>query len=215
MVLILAHLADFSIPASTTGLTISGQPAVDTGNATIQGIATLPAASFPLADANIDIWGANTTLEYFNIYAPEYVVGYYSSGICIGAQNVVISNNSFYATSASNTDDICQSMQTYATVDVSGLNITTNTFTHKTTGTVGDWGYEAIYINPGPGTGAVFVQNNTLGGNLFRGITTQRSYTTIFNNGIYTDLEPVATDWSTAGAWQGVWIWGNLSDVEV
>ena len=80
---------DFSIPASVTGLEISGQPALDIGMATIQGIATLPAASFPLADANIDIWGANTTIHDFYIYAPPYVVGNYSSGICIGAQDAV------------------------------------------------------------------------------------------------------------------------------
>ena len=205
---------DFSVPASVTGLTVTsslGDPAYPS----IQGIATVESSLFPLAGPNIDIWGASTTLEYFNIYAPEYGVGYYSSGICVGAQSVTISNNNFYATSASNTADVCQSMQTYNGVDVSDLAIMYNSFTHKTTGTVGDWGYEAIYINPGPGTGPVTVGHNTLGGNLLRGITTQRSYTTIDNNAIYTDFEPMAEDWSTAGAWQGVNVNGNLTNVTV
>lgn len=205
---------DFSVPASVTGLTISSSVG-DNGNAIIQGIATLPAASWPLADANIDIWGANTTISDFDIYAPNYVVGYYSSGICIGAQSAYIYNNHFYATSASNTDDICQSMQTYNTIDVSGLNIDCNTFTHKTTPTPGDWGYEAIYINPGPGTGTVTVQYNTLSGKIIRGISTLRSYTTIDNNGISTDLVPMALDWSTAGSWQGINVNGNLTNVTV
>ena len=205
---------DFSVPASVTGLTISSS-AGDNGNAIIQGIATVVSTSWPLAGPNIDIWGESTTIEHFDIYAPDYVVGFYSSGICIGAIDAEIQDNRFFATSASNTDDISQCIQTYNGVDVSSTEIEDNIFTHKTTPTPGDWGYEAIYINPGPGTGSVEINDNTLGGNLLRGVTTERSNTLIDDNDISTDLVPAGAGLSTAGAYQGVNAIGNLTDVTV
>jgi len=179
---------------------------------TLKGVATVAATSWPLAAPNIDIQATGVSIHDFNIEAPDYVVGFYSSGIVVGATNATIYNNNFYATSASNTDDICQSIQTYNGVDISGLNIYTNTFTHKTGGIVGDWGYEGIYINPG-GTGLVNIEDNTFGGKLFRGITVQRSNCNVEANTIGTDLVPVADDWSTAGAWVGIWAWDDISDV--
>jgi len=181
---------------------------------TLKGVATVAAGLFPLADPNIDIQATGVSIHNFKIEAPDYVVGFYSSGIVVGATNVLIYLNGFYATSASNTDDICQSIQTYNGVDISGLNIYTNTFTHKTGGIVGDWGYEGIYINPG-GTGLVNIEDNTFGGNLFRGITAQRTNCNIEANTIGTDLNPVSDDWMTAGSWVGIWAWDDISDVVI
>jgi hypothetical protein len=72
-------------------------------------------------------------------------------------------------------------------VDVSGLNIHDNTFTHRGAGTVG---YEGIYINRDVGAGTVTIADNEFTGKVLRAITTERSHTVISGNTIITDLAP-------------------------
>ncbi|MCK4357372.1 MAG: right-handed parallel beta-helix repeat-containing protein, partial [Candidatus Cloacimonetes bacterium] len=204
---------DFAVPNTVTGLDIKPRY-VDKGYdaVTIKGIATLEAIQFPNVDPNIDIWGANTNIHNFTIEAPDYVEGYYSSSVVIGAQDVTIADNVFIMNSVSSWDDVSQVIQTYATIDVSGLNISGNTFTHTVYKNGADYGYEAIYINSDAGTGTVTIIDNVLSGYIFRGITTERSYTTITGNSIITDLGILPDDWSAPGSWQGINVYNYAGD---
>jgi hypothetical protein len=113
----------------------------------------------------------------------------------IGAKNVEIYDNAFQVNSASDTEnfyDVSQGIVSYHKlaipgVDVSGLNIRDNTFTHRGAGTVG---YEGIYINRDEGTGTVTIADNEFTGKVLRAITTERSKTVISDNTIITDLAP-------------------------
>jgi parallel beta-helix repeat protein len=180
---------------------------------TLKGVATVAAGLFPLADPNIDIQATGVSIHHFKIEAPDYVVGFYSSGIVVGATNAAIYNNAFYANRVNSTDDISQSIQTYATVDISGLGIFTNTFNNKVD-KIAFWGYEGIYINAG-GTGNVNIEDNTFNDACFRGITTQRSNVTIEGNNINTSQAPVSDDWMTVGSWVGIWAWDDISGVVI
>ena len=66
----------------------------DATTTTIKGVATVAAASFPLADANIDVLATGVSIHDFTIEAPDYVVGFYSSGIVVGGINATIYNGS-------------------------------------------------------------------------------------------------------------------------
>ena len=195
------YVEDLVIPSSKTNLILVGH------TATIKGIQNVPIASFPLALPNIEILADGTILTGFTIEGPDYEAGKYSSGIVIGAEDVVISNNDFKVTPAATSDEISQAIQTYHKlaipgVDISGLNIHDNTFTHLSSGAAG---YEGIWINLDEGTGTAKVVDNEFTGNVFRAITTERSNTIIKENMIVTDLSPGVPG---SGGWQGINVGG-------
>ena len=177
---------DLVIPDTKTNLEFVGA----TG-ATIKGVDMVASTSFPLADPNIEILAEGVKIHGFTIQGPDPASGYYSSGMVIGAANVEIYDNAFEVTNTADGtgDDVSQGLQTYHKtaipgVDISGLNIHDNIFTHHGTGTVG---FEAIYINRDEGTGDVTIADNVFTGYIVRGITTERSKTIISVNSLDTD----------------------------
>lgn len=206
------YTEDLIINATKTNLKLAG---ADKTTPFIKGVATVLAASWPLADPNIEVLASGVKIHGFTIQSPDYVNGYYSSGIVIGAPNVEIHDNNFQTNAVNSTDDISQTIQTYAeaampSVDVSGLNIHSNTFVHQGTG---NWGYEGIYINPqNAPVGIVTIQENQFTGKILRAITSERSKTTIAENTIVTDQIP--SNLSVAGSWRGVQI-SNAAESDV
>ena len=188
------YAEDLTIPDGKTNLEIKGA-----SNPTIKGVQMTDSTLWPLAKPNIEILADGVKIHGFTIEGPDPLAGYYSSGMIIGGENVEIYNNAFEVTNASTLDDISQGLQTYHEtavpgVDVSGLNIHDNTFTNLGTGNVG---YEAMYINRDAETATVTIRDNQLTGDVFRGITTERSNTTIRGNSIVTDI-------LVSVAWQGI-----------
>jgi subtilase family serine protease len=183
------YIGDLVIPASKSDLEL--KPAVG-ADVTIKGVQKVLSTSFPLAAPNIEIRGNGTKIHGFTIEGPAPALGYYSSGMVIGATDVEIYDNAFKVPNAGNTNDVSQGIQTYhknavPTVDVSGLSIRNNTFTNLGTETT-PAGFEAIYINRDTGSGTVTVDDNQFTGDVIRAITTERSNTTISDNSIVTDL---------------------------
>ena len=177
----------------TQDLVISKQvELISTEGAIIKGVDNVAMGDWPLADPNIDILADGVIIHGFTIESPDYAAGYYSSGIVIGATSIEIYNNAFKIAAGANTDEISQAIQAYHDnaipgVDISGLNIHDNTFTHLTTGA---GGYEGIYINYSAGVGAATIQDNQFSGDLIRAITSERSNNIITDNSIITDLAP-------------------------
>ncbi len=206
---------DFSVPASKTGLYIHPyDDDKDYEDVTIKGQATVDATLWPLAAPNIEILGAGTMITYFTIEAPDYVEGYYSSGIVVGAQDVEILCNTFINNVVANPDDISQSIQTYKNISCTSLIIDYNTFTDNVFKT-SDWGYEAIYLNPG--CGYSYIEENYFLGMCLRAITLDNtgggSY--IYGNNIQTSMAPKPDGWATPGAYQGINLQGDLSNIEI
>jgi hypothetical protein len=204
---------DLSIPATKTDLEIRSE---EGESVTIKGVQNVPVASWPLAIPNIEIDASGVKIHGFTIEGPDHTSGYYSSGIVIGASGVEIYDNSFKVTPADNLDEISQAIQTFHKnampgVDISGLNIHDNNFTHLGAGVAG---YEGIYINLDEGTDVATVQHNNFNGNIVRAITTERSVTTIEGNVITTDLVP-----GLPGGYQGINVGGvnagNVMNVSV
>jgi hypothetical protein len=150
------------------------------------GVSTVP---------NIDVRANAVKIHGFTIQGPEPSGALFAAGMLIGAPDVEIYDNGFEVTSASDTvnfDDLSQGIVAYSKlaipgVDVSGLNIHDNTFTHRGSGPLG---YEGIYINRDTGTGTVTIADNEFTGKVLRAITTERSKTVISANTIITDLAP-------------------------
>jgi hypothetical protein len=200
------YVEDLTISASKTNLELSGS---GSGSTTIQGIANVPVASFPLAVPNIEIRASGVKVHGFTIKGPSHVTGYYASGMVIGAAGVEVYDNAFEVTSADNLDEISQGIQTYSTtavpgVDISGLNIHDNTFTNLGATTAG---YEGVYINPDAQTSTATVTKNTFSGAIVRAITTERSKTMISDNSIVTELAPY--DGATNFGYQGINVTGS------
>ncbi|HUT30764.1 MAG TPA: filamentous hemagglutinin N-terminal domain-containing protein [Sedimentisphaerales bacterium] len=192
---------DLVIPATKTNLELAG---ADKSTTTIKGVANVDSGLWPLAAPNIEILGDGTKIHDFTIEGPDPLSGWYASGMVIGGLNVEVYDNRFLVPNAGNLDDISQGIQTYhatanpAGTDLGGLNIYNNEFSSLGDGTAG---YEAIYINrassdPTPPQ-AVTIADNTFGGALFRGITTERSNVDISGNTLTTTLPAGDT-------WQGI-----------
>ena len=169
----------------------------------IQGVARTASGEWPNATANIDVRGAGCVLHDFTARNPEWMDGFYSSGMIIGAQDVEVHHVAFEGPTSDDLDDLSQTFQNWRTVDISGLNLHDCVFT-----TLGGqlYGYEAVYVNPESGTGMITIADNVLGGNLFRGITTERRNVTISGNTIVTTADP-------ANAWAGINV--DANDVTV
>lgn len=187
------YTEDLTIPVGKTGLEIVG---AGSGSTIIQGVDRVLSTSFPLADPNIDISGNGTKIHGFTIQNPSWLNNYYSSGMVIGATNVEIYNNAFKVAGSDDLNDVSQGLQTVFNVDISGLNIHNNTFTHLAASVAG---YEGIYVNKNSGVGTITITNNTFSGEILRAITTEASSTTISNNSIITSLAP-----GFPGGWQGI-----------
>lgn len=171
---------------------------------TIKGVDTVVNSSWPLADPNIEILADNVKIHNFSIKPPDYVSGYYSSGIVVGGSNFELYNNFITGNTVDSVHDVSQSLQTYESssmpgVDISGLNIHNNVFTQ--TG-LNAWGYEAIYINTDTGISTIYIENNIFRDNLLRAITVLRDNAEIEDNTIYSNSDP--GDLSVAGAYQGI-----------
>ena len=192
---LVAHSAvyeeDFVISEVKEGLTLMSVSGKDVTtikgvSLSVWGVSTNP---------NIDVRADGVKLQGFTIQGPEPSGTLFAAGMIIGAQDIEIYNNAFEVKNASDTvnlDDVSQGIVAYHEnaipgVDVSGLNIHDNTFTHRGTGTVG---YEGIYINRDVGTGTVTIADNEFTGKVLRAITTERSNTVISGNTIITDLAP-------------------------
>ena len=163
------------------------------GSTTIVGIATLPAASFPLAAPNIDIQANGVSVHDFTLQHPVVLLAEYSSGIVLDGTDIEISDNAFLVGAG----DISQAIQSWASSpvgladDISGLNIHNNTFSHLAPLPVGGHGYEGIFINPQinpeDSTNPISISNNTFSGELIRAITVDsRSFAVIHGNTIST-----------------------------
>lgn len=174
----------------TDGLELVG---ITGSKPTIVGVDVVPAASFPLADPNIDIQADGVSIHNFNIEHPVVAVDEYASGIVLTGRNIAIFDNDFLVAGG----DVSQGIQTWRELnaplglrDISGLNIHDNMFSHLAP-LPGSLGYEGIFINPQTDDEAtdnpVTIANNTFSGELFRGATTQRSYTVIQGNTLTTD----------------------------
>lgn len=169
-----------------TLMSVSGKNATTIKGVNLSGVSTLP---------NIDVRADGVNLHGFTIQGPEPSGTDFAAGMIIGAKDVEIYDNAFQVNSASDTvnfNDVSQGIVAYHKlaipgVDISGLNIHDNTFTHRGTGTVG---YEGIYINRDEGTGTVTIADNEFTGKVLRAITTERSNTVIRGNTIITDLAP-------------------------
>ena len=159
---------------------------------TIVGLAVVPAASFPLADPNIDIKADGVSIHNFTIEHPVVTTTEYASGIVLTGTDIEIFDNDFLVAGG----DVSQGIQTWRELnapvglrDISGLNIHDNTFSHLAP-LVG-FGYEGIFINPQTDPEAtdnpVTIEDNVFSGELVRGATTQRSFTVIEGNTLTTD----------------------------
>lgn len=208
------YTEDLNIPATKANLDIKSFAGASA--TTIRGVQNVPVGSWPLAMPNIAVNASGLKLHGFTIESPAYTAGFYSSGLIIGAPNVEIFDNTFQVLAGANTDEISQGVQTWhrdavPSVDISGLSIRNNAFTHLNDGAAG---YEAVYLNLDTGIGTATISNNTFSGNLCRAITTERSNVAINDNSIITDLAP-----GLPGGYQGINIGGvnsgNLTNVSV
>jgi hypothetical protein len=191
---------DLLIPAGKNNLEIYSD-----ASATIKGIANVDVNLSPLAAPNIEILSNGVRIHGFIIESPDYESSKYTSGIIIGSKDVEIYDNDFIINSAETVDEVSQAIQTYSKsampgVDISGLNIHDNTFTHKHN--AGDFGYEGIYINPDEGFTNAYIEKNDFSGEILRAVTSERSGVKIKNNRIITDLAP--SDLSSGGSYQGI-----------
>lgn len=207
------YTEDLSVPSTKTNLDIKTYTGA---SVTIKGVQNVPAASFPIAAPNIAINATGVKLHGFTIESPSFAAGFYSSGIVIGAPNVEIFDNTFKVIAGTSDSEISQGIQTWhrdavPNVDISGLNIHNNTFTHLNDGA---YGYEAIYLNLDTGNNTVTIWNNTFSGKLVRAITTERSNVSITDNRVITDFAP-----GLPGGYQGINIGGvnsgNLTNISV
>lgn len=183
------YVEDLSInKAGLALMSVSGKDATTIKGVSLSqwGVSTVP---------NIDVRANAVKIHGFTIQGPEPSGTLFAAGMLIGAQDVEIYNNAFEVNSASDTvnfDDLSQGIVAYNKlaipgVDVSGLNIHDNTFTHRGAGPAG---YEGIYINRDAGAGTVTIADNEFTGKVLRAITTERSNTIMNDNAIITDLAP-------------------------
>lgn len=173
------------------GLELKGSGSATT---TITGVATVPAASFPLAVPNIDVKAERVSIHGFTLESPVVTLVQYSSGIVLTGRDNKIYDNEFFV----GTGDVSQGIQTYrddnappGLRDIAGLHIHHNAFTHLAPAT-GTEAYEAIFLNHQSDdtdpNNPVIIGNNTFSGNLLRAVRTERSDTTIRDNTLSTDL---------------------------
>jgi len=146
----------------------------------IQGVATVPAAQFPLAIPNIDIQADHVSIHGFVIKSPAVAEDEYSSGIVLTGRGHRIFDNLFYV----GTGDISQAIQTWRQDnaregfrDISGLHIYNNRFKNLEPAT-GLGAYEGIFINPqsdpidpSDPASAVVIEKNRFSGALIRAVT--------------------------------------------
>lgn len=169
---------------------------VDKDTTIIEGVDTLPAASFPLADPNIDLQANGVQIRNFTIRSPASSAGQYASGLVIDGTNNVIMRNAF---EVSNGDPGSVAIQTWAfgngsqgLQDISGLAIHRNTFM-SLDGGAGAFGYEGVFVNPQTNppdpNNAVTIMRNDFSGDMYRAIGIQRAYTTPHNNTMTTELD--------------------------
>jgi len=150
---------------------------------------------WPVHMPAISVTASGVNIHGFTIETPDLANGKYSEAVTIGATNVEIYDNIFSATDNGTGTGWSALLVTYGnwSGDVSGLYIHDNIFTSDT-GT--DKGSEGIYINynsnnPTP-TGTVTIEDNVFEGQLFRGITSERSKTTITGNTISSSYSPAS-----------------------
>ncbi len=143
-----------------------------TAGATIKGVLT----SVP----NIDIQTYGVKISGLTIQSPDVPDGECSSGIVLAGTDIELCNNKFVSNAAGNGSCVVIQNVAGSESDISGLNIHDNEFV----GTPGG-GYVGVFINhTNVGTGAVTIQDNTLGGNIVQGVVTERSNTVIRGNTI-------------------------------
>jgi parallel beta-helix repeat protein len=167
------------------------------GTSIIEGVATLPAASAPLAAPNIDIRANGARVTGFKIRSPLVTAASYSSGMVVVGTNVTIDHNCFEAGTGAGS----QAIQTWAFSnggvlnDISGLRIVNNKFTHRALVGGDPDAYEGVYINPQDGpvdpSNPVVIESNTFSGAMFRAVTVDaRSWTEVNGNTISTTWMP-------------------------
>jgi VCBS repeat-containing protein len=163
-------------------LELAGADDGDPSLTIIRGIATEPWASFPLATPNIDIQADEVQIHGFTIKSPDVADGHYSSGMVLSGTDIEIFHNAFFSEGSGDAASVV--LQTYrdnvlgTESDISGLQIRDNTFSGTSPG-----GFDTIFINhTNVGTGAVTIQDNTVSGNAFRAVFTERSNTIIRGN---------------------------------
>lgn len=199
------YAEDLAIPSTKANLEIKPNAGA---SVTIKGVQHHGVPG-PTAVPNIEINANGVKIHGFTIEGPDYQANYYATGMVIGASNVEIFDNNFKVTPGANSGEISQAIQTWRynskpTVDISGLNIHNNTFTHLSSEAAG---YEGIWINLDTGNGTITIWNNTFTGNFYRAIATERSNAVISGNVIITDLAPYSSP-PDLGGWQGINVCG-------
>jgi parallel beta-helix repeat protein len=170
----------------------------------LKGVGAQAEGSFPDATAstNIDIRADGVSIHGFTIQSPDLTEAQYSSGIVLVGTNIEIFNNAFevVTTDPAGAPDANGNapvaIQTYAVGiatdndaqnDVDGLWVHDNTFTGEHVD-----GYYGVYVNDQADTvdAAVTVEDNTMTGTIWRGISTERNSSVIDENSITTDTDP-------------------------
>jgi len=150
---------------------------------TIKGVATN--AVYP-GPAHIDILSSGVKISGFTIASPNVAAGQYYGGVVPHAPNIEISNNTFVLSGA-----YCVAIQTLWSGwggDISGLKVHGNTF--GGTATI----YQAIFINHDLGAGVATVSDNTMSGNVRRGVAVERSNVVISGNKMSSTLATGTVD---------------------
>jgi len=201
------YTEDLNIPAGKDNLEIKSVYGVVSR---IKGIQNVPVASAPLVDPNIEIRSPGVKIHGFTIDGPDYAAGKYSSGIVVGAADVEICDNVFNVPGGESANEISRAIQTYGKatvpgVDISGLNIHDNRFNSLDAGPAG---YEGIYISLDAGGTAVTVSENIFRNNIYRAVTTERSYTDVTLNTVTTSMAA----WSGAAGSLEAFFVGGSSD---
>lgn len=198
------YTEDLTIPDTKTDLELAGAGA---GTTTIKGV------SVALGAVVVTILAPDVKLHGFTIETSDSAVEAADTinGVWVAAVNAEIYSNTFKSTCAgtgwvtlltTHSGVGIEAVYGASTADVGGANIHDNAFTSDT---VGAWS-EGVYVNYNANlpdvTTIVTIQDNTFSGNLFRAITTERSYTTIDDNTIASAYTAGGT--LPARAWSGI-----------
>ncbi|TWT85946.1 Cohesin domain protein [Posidoniimonas polymericola] len=193
------YVGDLSI--TTAGVELAGAGA---GVSILEGVATTPQASFPLASPNINVLAGGVSIHDFTIRSPDVPGGEYASGLLVDSPNVEIYNNEFVsrqndAAPVGTNDSLTNvAIQTWSgsnsgkASNVDGLSIHDNAFDG------GGKGYYGLFVNPqaDPVVDAISIADNTFVGNIWRAIEVERSNASISGNTITPSVE-------TLHAWGG------------
>lgn len=183
-----------------------------TGTATITGVATNTQGDASAHATNILVDAHNVTLDHLTLQTPDVAAGQYAALVTLNGDNISLTNDTLVslqndvAPTGSNdglTNILIQSMGAgdAPAGSVNGLTISANTFKSAA---AGGKGYAGVYLNhQGQAVGTtlvdqVTISGNTFAGNIWRGVSTERSNVQIVDNEINPGAETLAA-WGGSG----------------